>query len=420
MAHAPRDGAETHREDEPRDVVPRRRYRDDMRSARPLLVLPLLFTNLLLGQEADYYPPRGDWARRTPAEAGFDADRLAAAVEAAIAAEASTPIDLEAYIASTLANEPHGDIVGPTRSRGPMTGIVVHDGYVVADWGTPDRVDMTFSVSKTYLSTVVGLAVDDGLIPSVARPVAELVPTEHFEGERGGAITWDHLLRQTSNWRGELFGKYDWADRPPRGVPVEDLPAREVPAPGASWKYNDVRVNLLAYAALQVWREPLPVVLRREVMDPIGASPTWRWHGYSTSWIELDGQRIQSVSGGGHWGGGMHVNAWDQARFGYLFLQLGRWGEQQLISRDWIAAARTPTEHQRTYGYMNWFLNTEGDSGRRPLPSCPPTAVTFRGAGSNIVYLDWENDLLIVLRWVDGRKLDSVLAGFLGALEEEK
>lgn len=382
---------------------------------RPLLLC--LLAPLLPAQDRAYFPPRGEWARAEPAAVGMDPVALQAAVDAAVAAEASTAVDLRAYIAATLANEPHGEIVGPTRDRGPVTGVVVKDGYVVASWGTPARVDMTFSVSKTYLSTVVGVAHDEGLIPDLDARVAELVPTAHFEGAHNGAVTWDHLLRQTSGWRGELFGKYDWADRPPRGVPVEELPEREVPAPGTGWKYNDVRVNLLAYAALQVWREPLPVVLRREVMDPIGASPTWRWHGYTTSWVELDGQRVQSVSGGGHWGGGMHVSAWDQARFGYLFLRGGRWGDRQLVSERWIAAARTPTAQRRTYGFMNWFLNTEDERGRRPLPSCPPGAVTFQGAGANIVYLDWEHDLLVVLRWVDGRRLDAVLAGFLAAVE---
>lgn len=398
------------------DVIQGLRYLGRMKSRLFLTALVLLPVSV--AQDATYFPARGHWERREAAAVGMDAQALSAAVDAAVAAEAATPVDLRAYISSTLANEPHGEIVGPVRDRGPMTGIAVRRGYVVASWGEPERVDMTFSVSKTYLSTVVGLASDRELIPDVQDRVSGLVQTHHFEGPHNGAITWDNLLRQTSNWRGEQFGKYDWADRPPRGVPVEDLPNLAVPAPGESWKYNDVRVNLLAYAALQVWREPLPVVLRREVMDPIGASPTWRWHGYTTSWVELDGQHIQSVSGGGHWGGGMHISAWDQARFGYLFLRHGRWQDRQLVSESWIAQARTPTDVQPTYGYMNWFLNTRGTRGL-PLPSCPESAVTFRGAGANIVYLDWENDLLIVLRWVDSRKLDSVLAGFLGAIEAQ-
>ena len=56
-----------------------------------------------------------------------------------------------------------------------------------------------------------------------------------------------------------------------------------------------------------------PEVLRDNLMDPIGASRTWRWNGYDNAWITLDGRAVQVVSGGGHWGGGMFINAWDMA-----------------------------------------------------------------------------------------------------------
>ena len=96
-------------------------------------------------------------------------------------------------------------------------------------------------------------------------------------------------------------------------------------------------MNVLALAALHVLRRPLPEVLREEVMEPIGASSTWRWHGYENSWIDLDGRKVQSVTGGGHWGGGMFINAWDMARFGYLFLRNGTWNDRQIVSEKWIA-----------------------------------------------------------------------------------
>ena len=99
-----------------------------------------------------------------------------------------------------------------------------------------------------------------------------------FESEHNAPITWDHLLRQTSDWQGTLWGKPDWADRP-EGERPADYPNRKLSPPGTRYKYNDVRVNVLALAALHVWRRPLPEILREEVMDPIGASNTWRWHG---------------------------------------------------------------------------------------------------------------------------------------------
>jgi CubicO group peptidase (beta-lactamase class C family) len=155
---------------------------------------------------------------------------------------------------------------------------------------------------------------------------------------------------------------------------------------------------VLALAALHVLRRPLPEVLRDELMEPIGASSTWRWEGYDNSWVEIDGRRIQSVSGGGHWGGGMFINAYDMARFGYLFLRNGQWKDRSIVSETWIAQARTPGPANPTYGYANWYLNTD----RKPLPAAPASAVYFVGNGANYVYIDWEHDLVIVTRWLSG------------------
>jgi CubicO group peptidase (beta-lactamase class C family) len=223
------------------------------------------------------------------------------------------------------------------------------------------------------------------------------MPTpELFAGPHNSKITWEHLLRQTSDWQGTLWGKPDWADRP-EGQPNE-WSKRKLSEPGTRYKYNDVRVNLLALATLYVLRKPLPDVLREEVMEPIGASSTWRWHGYDNAWVDLDGQKMQASTGGGHWGGGMFINAWDMARFGYLFLRNGRWKDRQIVPEAWIKMARTPGPANAEYGYMNWFLNT----GKKSLPAAPESSVTFRGNGSNIIYVDWENDLVVVTRWIRG------------------
>ena len=178
------------------------------------------------------------------------------------------------------------------------------------------------------------------------------------------------MLRQTSDWEGTLWGKPDWADRPPAGKAVQEYRLRKHNEPGTSYKYNDVRVNLLALAALQVWRRPLPQVLKERIMDPIGASNTWRWHGYENSWVELDGLKMQSVAGGAHFGGGLWISARDQARFGLLTLRKGAWKGKQLMAEDWIQQARTPTPVQPTYGYMNWYLNTD----KKLWPNAPATA----------------------------------------------
>ncbi|MGQ0836459.1 MAG: serine hydrolase domain-containing protein, partial [Gammaproteobacteria bacterium] len=336
--------------------------------------------------------------------------KLQAAIAFAIAHENPAPRDLELTQALERAHEPYDAVIGPMRPRGGPTGLILRGGRIVAQWGEPDRVDMTFSLTKSFLSATVGIALDRKLIRNVDDRVAATLPG-YFESEHNRTITWNHLLRQTSNWRGTLWDKPDWADRPV-GDEAFKWPAMPVPVPGAGWKYNDVRVNLLALAALHVWREPLPAVLKRELMDPIGASDTWRWHGYENSWVEIDDKRVQSVSGGGHWGGGMFIHAWDQARFGLLCLRGGAWGGRRIWSEEWHRFASTPTPHNSEYGVMNWFLNT----GRKQMPSAPASAVAHLGNGVNAVYVDPENDVVVVARWLQSDQLDAFIGHVLGAM----
>lgn len=369
----------------------------------------LPFLTLALAAQSYYPGPHGQWEKRA---SGFDAGRLAEAIAWAKAHESKTPRDLRLAHDYSFGREMYGEPLGPFKPRGEMTGMVVKDGYIVAEWGEPERVDLTFSVTKSFVSTTVGLAVERGLIESVHDPVRKYVTTGEFEGPLNSKITWDHLLRQTSDWEGTLWGKPDWADRPPAGAKVDEYRRRKHNEPGTSWKYNDVRVNLLAYAALQVWRRPLPVVLKEMIMDPIGASNTWRWHGYENSWVELDGLKMQSVAGGAHWGGGMWITARDQARFGLLTARNGVWKGKRLMAAEWIKQARTPTPVQTDYGFMNWYLNT----GKKRWPSAPETAYGHVGNGTNLIYCDPERDLVVVLRWIEGGAIDGFLERLYGAV----
>jgi CubicO group peptidase (beta-lactamase class C family) len=365
-----------------------------------------------------YFPERFDWKKKKPEEVGMDSTRLQEAVKFAIASENPATKVMSNYLATTYGkSEPFDAAIGPIKDRGSATGLIVRKGYIVAEWGEPKRIDMTFSVTKTFLTTVVGLAWQRGLIHDLNDRAREYMPgnVDIFDAPHNQSITWDHLLRQTSDWQGTLWGKPDWADRPVGDKPAE-WPNRKLYEPGAHFKYNDVRMNLLALAALHVWRRPLPDVLRDQLMDPIGASSTWRWHGYDNSWIELDGKRVQSVSGGGHWGGGMHINAYDMARFGYLFLRDGKWKEKPIISTNWVALARTPGSANREYGFANWYLNTD----RKPLPAAPASAVRFVGDGANVIYIDWENDLVAVIRWISGGAVNEFVAKLLGAIQPPK
>lgn len=380
-----------------------------------------------------YYPgPDKSWERREPQQVGLEPARLKEAVSFAIANETKAPRNLEIAHYQTFGREPFGEGIGPFKERGDPAGIILRHGYIVAEWGDPHRVDMTFSVTKSFLSSTVGVAYDRKLIRNLQEPVRDqmapvmaLAPSSGasraeklgqseliylFETDHNRKITWDHLLRQTSDWEGTLWGKPEWADRPSNN-PSEWM-TRKRNEPGAVYEYNDVRVNVLALAALNVWRRPLPQILKEHVMDPIGASQTWRWYGYENSWVVIDGVAVQSVSGGGHWGGGMFINARDMARFGYLTLRRGKWEDRQILSEEWVRMATTPTTVQPTYGFMNWFLNTN----RRFLPSAPASAFAHMGNGTNMIYVDPENDLVIVARWIDNNATDGLVQRVLASL----
>jgi CubicO group peptidase (beta-lactamase class C family) len=358
-----------------------------------------------MGQQV-YYPPAHAWETRTAQQAGFDAAKLKAAVDYALTVESPTRTD-SASIAGQFANEaPYNTIIGPwVDQRGGTNGIVIRGGYIVAEWGDTRKVDMTFSATKSYLSTVAGLAFDAGLIPNLLDPVSRDVAIAEFTNDPHNArITWHHLLTQTSEWQGTLWDRPDWADRfnPNAGK----RPVRE---PGSTWTYNDVRVNVLALALLNVWREPLPRVLKERVMDPIGASQTWRWYGYKNSWVEIDGLRMQSVSGGGHWGGGLHISSRDHARFGLLLLRNGKWRDRQLLSERWIAMATSPTDVRPGYGYL-WWLNSAD-----AIKGAPASAFWAAGNGGNNIYIDRENDLVIVTRWT--RDFNGIVARVIASIQ---
>ena len=396
-----------------------------------LLGIFLLGTIISNAQSKLYFPSQDKWETKSPTTFNLDTNKIYQAIAFAKDNETKLPKNLWLSQAMQYGKEPFSDPIGPMADRGPAAGLIVYKGFVIASWGNTNSVESVNSVTKSMVSTVVGLAIDKGLIKNIQDPVFTYIPPIQvfngegvtanqnpiakssfiypFETEHNRKINWDHLLRQTSDWEGVLWGKPDWADRP--SEKSDDWTTRKRFEPGTVFKYNDTRVNALALAATTVWRKPLPQVLREEVMNPIGASNTWAWTGYNNAWIILDGNMIQSVSGGGHFGGGIYMNANDMARFGLLTLRKGNWNGKQIISEDWINKSRTPTQANTGYGFMNYFLNTD----KKMYPSAPASAFTHIGNGTNAIYVDPENDLVVVLRWIEDKQIDGFLKILLSA-----
>ena len=362
-------------------------------------VTPLEF---VWAQKGYYFPARNsDWEKKSASSFKIDESKLQKAVDFAQNNEYSGERDLRVAILKGFSHEPFHKILGPTKKRGGPAGMILKKGYIVTSWGDVDRVDMTFSVTKSFLSTVAGVAFDQKWIASVKDSVKNYVWDGTFDGRHNSSITWETLLNQSSDWSGTLWGSHDWADRPPRIGDIDDWKNREFRTPGTVFEYNDVRVNVLAYSLLHVLRNPLPEVLKTDIMNPIGASSTWRWYGYENSWAVIDGIEMQSVSGGGHSGGGLFINAEDQARFGLLFQTDGKWDGKQIISKEWIDLATKPSSANVNYGFM-WWLNKEGP---RHWEGIPENVFYAAGFGGNFIVILPDQEMVIVTRWLEPNKI---------------
>ena len=297
--------------------------------------------------------------------------------------------------------------------------MVMHRGELLAQWGDVHRSDLTFSVAKTYLALLAGLAHDDGLLVDVHEPVVRRCPGIGFEGERHARITWHHMLQQTSEWEGTCLGipeqvdRYRWVSHQPghaEGCKGDPRPLWE---PGSRFEYNDVRINQLSLALLHLWRRPLPEVFAERILASTRCSDPFQWEGYEQGWTEVGGQQMLSVPGGSHWGGGVSISAMDQAKIGLMLMQQGRSEGSAVLSPQWIARMQQPCDVAPFYGYLVW-LNQTGQL----FPAAPRSSWFAIGAGSSLTWIDAEHQLVCVLRWIDSTRANECIARIQAAIND--
>ena len=251
------------------------------------------------------------------------------------------------------------------------------------------------------------------LFRSVDDPVAGYVRDGGYDSPHNAKITWKNHLQQESEWEGVMWGKNS------NFLGVEEfgngqMKPREIHEPGTYYDYNDARINRFALSLARVFGKGLPQVLKESIMDPIGASREWNWHGYGEkSTVEIGGKPVESVSGGTRWGGGLWINSQDLARFGLLILNKGNWDGKQLVSAKWISEATQPSAHGPDYGYL-WWLNTK----REHWPSGPASSFAAVGNGGNIVWIDPEHEIVLVWHWHEpGKALDGMIQRVIAAVQ---
>ena len=343
-------------------------------------------------QSATYFPPAGAWAKKAPADVGMDATRLNAAMDFARQRETNWPRDFSTQ------EKIFGTKLGSMPTRRPATnGVIIRNGYLVGEFGDVTSVAPTYSVAKSMLATVTGIAVRDGLIKNLDAPVGSQIKDGGYDSAQNAKVTWRHHLQQETEWEGEMWGKkHDFVGTVAFGD--GERKPRALQAPGAFYEYNDVRINRFALSLLRLFKKPVPEVFRDEVMNVIGASSTWQWIPYVNSYADVDGQQMASVSGGTRWGGGVWISALDMARFGYLWLRNGRWGDKQIVPPAYVKQALTASANGPDYGFL-WWLNSKG--GAKTLPA---NSFQAQGAGSNTIFVSPDHDLVIVWRWHGGGK----------------
>jgi CubicO group peptidase (beta-lactamase class C family) len=205
--------------------------------------------------------------------------------------------------------------------------MVVRHGHVVAEgWWAPysaERPHLLYSVTKSFTSVAVGLAIADGLL-SLDDRVVDVLP-DHVPAdvsEQGRRVTVHHLLSMTA---GHDTDSLDEAWRmEPRDLVKGFLRVPFPEAGGTRHAYDNPTTFVLARMLERVTGRGLPEFLDERLFAPMG----------------IDHAEWDRVASGAAFGfHGLHLTTEAVAAFGELLLRGGRWGERQLVPRDWVELA---------------------------------------------------------------------------------
>ena len=269
--------------------------------------------------------------------------------------EFRTP-SLPGWLGTGLAMEAVYGLIGLMHG-GPVTAglLVVHRGNIVyeryargQDKDTPHEM---YSVTKSVVSALVGIAIGEGKIKGVDQKVIDFFPDAVIAAgqECKRDMTIRHLLTMTSGLPGDGDDNdWNWWDAKDSGKAAFETP--QYTKPGERFNYNSgPAMQTLACLVSRAVKQNLFEYAKKKLFGPLGmASATW-----------------DAAADGNNYGGfGLSMTARDMARFGYLYLRGGRWEDSlspdrllQIIPADYIAATSPPSEQHNEYGYLFWTFN---------------------------------------------------------------
>ena len=259
-----------------------------------------------------------------------------------------------------------------------------------------DSVVTSFSAAKSFDSTLVGIAIDEGLIGGVSDPVTKYLPELAKRDERFSRITIRDLLGMASGIRYEANEPY-YDNRVTYLAP--DLRAAAlgetaiVDPPGTRWVYNNYHPLLIGMILERVTGKSVTEYLQEKLWDSIGME-------YPGSWSinrEQDGlEKMES---------GINARSMDFARFGRLMLNDGRWEGKQIVTAAWVEQATQPEDKPSSFYEDDPFFVSEGHyykyfwwGDRRPGGKSDFHA---QGNKGQYIYISPQKKLIIVRNGID-------------------
>jgi CubicO group peptidase (beta-lactamase class C family) len=209
--------------------------------------------------------------------------------------------------------------------------IVIQDDAVLyeqyANGAERDSILTSFSIAKSFTSALIGIAIEEGFINSVDDPISVYLP-ELAERDPGFAqITIKDLLKMSSgiDYREFFFlnGDNTLTYYHPNLRQLALSETEIVDQPGNHFLYNNYHPLLLGIILERATGQPVAAYLEQKIWQPIGME-------FPGSW-SLDENGFEKMESG------INARAIDFAKFGRLYLNMGRWGEDQVIPEQWIA-----------------------------------------------------------------------------------
>src|SRR5919198_1558471 len=213
----------------------------------------------------------------------------------------------------------------------------------------------SFSVAKSFLSTLVGIAIEEGLIGGVSDPVTEYVPELARRDPRFERITLRDLLTMSSGLRYEEHSlPLPWGDdiNTYYGTNLRDLAlnATEIEGPpGRVWRYNNYNPLLLGLVLERATGMSVSHYMATRLWQPLGAQADATWS------LDSEGSGFEKMESA------LNAIPIDFARFGLLFLHEGQWNGTRIVPEAWVhaaTAADTSTDPAQDYQYF-WWVDTE-------------------------------------------------------------